>query len=277
MKKIYVIILFIFLLILAGIFLLPKDETNDHYIIKQSYGFVYKEDKKAEIDVYTKLKRSIIDNAEANDYYLTIDTTRYKLSGIEVYKSKLNGYSIYKISFTLPDTKNDINTTNAYLSIVGERTLEFHLSSLSIIYNKSLELSFNTIYATYGYINGALMLVGINIELENKYNILSYFSINDFSYTDMTCILQESLQNNEVNIKELLPNYNYNKVGFEQMEIKSNKLFIPVTYNDLLMIKHGYIILKLDGQKYIINDFDFIFNNLDISEYKDYMQEVKYA
>ena len=277
MKKLYIFILISIAAILTVIFLFPKEISDSHYVILQSYGYVYHEDKQAEIDIYTKLKKSLIEDVSNNEYYFTLDNRTSKLENVSVRKSRMGDYYVYTISFDLPIYSKNIKSNDTKLSVIGNKTLSFSLGSFSIIYEPKSEPSYESLYMSYSYIDNSLMLSGINIILDDLYQKISMVSVNGFAYSDFNNIVFGSNFNNEVDIKSILPNYQYNTISYASIDIKSNKCFIPIGYYDLLPIKHGYIIIILDEVEYIINDIDFIFNNLDIDEYINYLSEGIYA
>ena len=277
MKKLYIFILISIAAILTVIFLFPKEISDSHYVILQSYGYVYHEDKQAEIDIYTKLKKSLIEDVSNNEYYFTLDNRTSKLENVSVRKSRMGDYYVYTISFDLPIYSKNIKSNDTKLSVIGNKTLSFSLGSFSIIYEPKSEPSYESLYMSYSYIDNSLMLSGINIILDDLYQKISMVSVNGFAYSDFNNIVFGSNFNNEVDIKSILPNYQYNTISYASIDIKSNKCFIPIGYYDLLPIKHGYIIIILDEVEYIINDIDFIFNNIDIDEYINYLLEGIYS
>lgn len=276
MKKLYIVILS-FVVIFIGLLYISslKPSTNHFKAIYQSYGYTYKEDKKMELEIYSKDRTSIIENEQANSYYILSNDSKYLLNNVMVEKEKIEDYYLYKISSDLiKPIKEVLIIKDATLLIENnEYTLKIVIGNLSIT-NKHIEyLKFNDIYASYTYINGSLLLAGINIKLEGKYNRISNLSVNNITYTDTSMIIEGNLYQNEIDIKSILPNYKYDSILRSHRKITNNTLFIPITYDELIVVKGGYIIITLDGVEYLINEFDFIFNDLNIDEYENHIME----
>ena len=276
MKRLYILLLS-FAVIFIGVLYLSsfKSSTNQFKTIYQSYGYVYKEGKKMEFDLYSKDNASAIENVNNNSYYLSSLDIRISLNEVEVTKQKVGNYQLYKISCSIIKPIEEELIINDVKLIIetNEFTLDIILGGLSI-YNGNLEqLSFNDVYASYTYINNSLILCGINVGLNDDYKRISNLTINGVSFTDTSMIVDGSFYGNEVEIRNIIPNYQYNSILRSFRKIETKKLFIPVTYKELIVIKGGYIIITLDGIDYLINEFDFIFNDLDINNYDKYIKE----
>lgn len=276
MRKMYILILSFVVIFLGLLYICSfKPSTNIFKSIYQSYGYVYKEGKRIEIDLYSDDKTSLIENVNANSYYLFYDNNKNGLNNVNIIKRKVGNYYIYKLSFDIFKPINDELIIKDSLLIIENKefTLNINIGSISIFNGEIEELEYNDIYASYAYINNSLMLVGINIELNNAYNRISNICVNGITYTDTNLIIDGNMFENEVDIKSIIPDYKYNSIVQSHRRIKTQTLFIPVTYKDLIVVKGGYLIITLDGNKYLINEFDFIFNDLNIDDYKTYIKE----
>ena len=276
MRKLYILILS-FIVVFIGLLYVSslKPSTNQFKVIRQSYGYVYKNDKRMEFDLYSKDNSSIIENVEVNSYFLSYDGNKNILNNVLVSKTRLNDYFIYKISFDIiKPISEELIIENAKLVIENKDFLmSVEVGNISVLNKEIEQLEFSDVYASYAYINNALLLVGINIELANDYNRISNLSVNNMTYTDTNLLIDGSMYENEIDIKSIIPKYRYNSILRSHRKIETKTLFIPVTYKDLIVIKGGYIIITLDGCEYLINEFDFIFNNLDINDYQSYIEE----
>ena len=276
MRKLYILILS-FIVVFIGLLYVSslKPSTNQFKVIKQSYGYVYKDDKRMEFDLYSKDNSSIIENVEANSYYLSYDDNKNILNNVLVSKTRLNDYFIYKISFDIiKPIIEELIIKNGKLIIENKDfIMNVDVGTISILNKEIKQLEFRDIYASYAYIDNSLLLVGINIELANNYNRISNLSVNNVTYTDTNLVIDGRMYENEIDIKSIIPKYRYNSILRSHRKIETNTLFIPVTYKDLIVIKGGYLIITLDGCEYLINEFDFIFNDLDINDYPNYIEE----
>ena len=283
MKKIYSLILII-LIILIGLiiyFNYQKEDNDLFYAIKESKGYILKDDSHINIDIYSKLENSLISYVDKNIYQIKDENNIYNLDNVNIRVSKINDLYVNHIEASIINFKEELLIINdAILYIKNESySLNIKIGNISILNPINYQLlSFNKYYGSYSYMDGGLELVGINLELTDKYNIISNFKINDYAYGNLGLALF-NLYDNEINIKEIIPSYNPNHIDEKELSLESNILFIPISYLKIMMIKEAYITLKLDGINYYIDHFSFITNYLD---YKDYMNiisegEISYA
>lgn len=277
MKKIYSLIILIIIVIIGFIIYLNigREESDSFYAIKEAKGYILKDDSKLHIDIYSKLDKSIITYVDDNSYQIKNNELIYNLENVEIKTSKIGDLYVNRIDADLIKSSNDLLIIDdAILSIKNKSfTLNINIGYISILNPKDYSLlSFNNYYGSYAYINGALELVGINLELTNKYNKLSNFNIGDFAKGNLKNI-KYNLYENEIDIKTIIPKYNlYNNDNLE-ISLEKNVLFIPISYIKLLMIKETYITLSLDDTLFYIDHFSFISNALDYHDYKDLLEE----
>ena len=270
MRKFYLLLLSFSVLFMGILYVSSlKPSSNQFYTIKQSYGYVYNENKRMEFDIYSKDNTLKIENELYNTYYLIDDELKIKLNNVEVNKQKIENEFIYKMSCDIIKPANKVLLIDeAILQIENsEHIIQLEIGTLSI-YNNEIEfLPFDDIYASYSYINGALILTGINIKLSNDYNRISNFMINSVTYTNTGLIVFGKNFDNEIAIKTIIPEYNYNSISNSHRKVEHNTLFIPITYKDLIIVKGGYIIITLDGDDYLhpntINIIKNEINNAD--------------
>lgn len=283
MKKIYSLILFIIVIIFVMLVFINNNrvETDSFYAIKESKGYVLKNDSKMHIDVYSKLENSLITYTDKNIYQIKNDNSIYNLENVTVKTSKNGDLYVNRIEADLINTSaTNLLIDDAVLNIINESySLNIKIGTISILNPIDYTLlSFNKYYGSYSYLNGCLELVGINLELTDNYNYLSNFSINDYAKGNLSDVLY-NLYNNEIDIKTILPNYNPLYFNDSKIKIESNKLFIPISYVKLLMIKEAYITLCLDDNMYYIDHFSFISNVLNYSDYENVLEtgDIKYV
>ena len=283
MKKIYILILFILLslIIIIIYFNCSRNEFDSFYAIKESKGYILKDDRKMHIDIYSKLEKSLISYNDKNIYQIKDKNEIYNLENVNVETSKIDDLYVNRINADLINTTNEnLIIEDAILLIKNESySLKIHIGYISILNPINYELlSFNKYYGSYSYLNGSLELVGINLELTDKFNILSNFWVNNYAKGNLKNILF-NLYENEINIKDLIPSYNPYYMNDDEIKLKNNILFIPISYINILMIKEAYITLNLDGEDFYIDHFNFINNFINYNDYKELLEEgeINYA
>ena len=279
MKKFYILIIIIILSLIGLIiyFNYGRSEQDSFYAIKEAKGYVLKEDGMLHIDIYSKLENSLISYKDKNIYQIKDNDSIYNLENVNVNVCKMDDLYLNRIDASLINTTNDeLKLENAILCIKNESyTLHINIGYISILNPINYELlSFNKYYGSYSYINGELRLVGINLELTDKFNTLSKFNISGFSYGKLDSI-KYNLYDNEVNIKSIISDYNPFYLNECEIKLSTNTLFIPIAYKELLMIKESYITLNLDGIDYYIDHFSYISNALNLKDYESLKEEGK--
>ncbi len=278
MKKIYsIILLLIFVFIIIIIFINSKRYDDIlFYSIKEAKGYILNDDKRLHIDIYSNKKENLIMYKDENIYQIKDSSSVYNLENVDIYSSKINDYYVNRIEADLINCSNNLIIEDAILSIINKSfKLEINIGYINILNPIEYELlSFNCYYGSYSYINGELMLVGINLELTDTFHILKDFNVGGFSKGDLNKI-KYNLYDNEIDIKNIIGDYNPFYLSDNEVYLKSNIIFIPICYKNLLMIKESYVTLNLDGIDFYIDNLSFISNFLDINDYKNIKEEGK--
>ncbi len=282
MKKLYILILVIIIALIGLIFYLNygRVSADSFYAIKEAKGYVLKDDGRLHIDIYSKLEKSLISYENDNIYQIKNKDDCYNLDNVNVNVSKIGDLYVNRIDADLINTSDTLILEEAILFIKNESySLNINIGYISILNPINYDLlSFNKYYGSYAYINGSLKLVGINLELTDKFNILSKFSVSGFSYGNLNS-LKYANYDNEIDIKSIISDYNPFYLNEKEIKLENNTLFIPLAYKELLMIKEAYITLNLDGIDYYIDHFSYISNVLDYKDYSDLLEEgaISYA
>ena len=274
MKK---IIIFIFILLISILsitiyFSYQKKSMNDYFIIKQNKSYVYKENEELSFELYSYKNNSLITFKDENEYFICYEDNIINLVDVSINEYYQNDIYLIKIKSKMPEVfKNGIIIKDLILKINNDKfSFMANMGSLSILDPTNYELlSINDLYASYSYINNNLMLVGINISLTNEYRTLSDFKIGNFTSSLLSLALKDSLYDNEIEIKKILPSYDPTEIENKTIDLKSNTYFIPITYIEYNVIKEGYITLKLDDKLYYLDTFSFITNDLIFNDYKN--------
>lgn len=282
MKKLYIFILVIIIALIGLIIYLNygRESVDSFYAIKEAKGYVLKDDGRLHIDIYSKLEKSLISYENDNIYQLKNNDSIYNLENVSVTISKVSDLYVNRIDADLINTSDTLVMDNAILFIKNSSySLNINIGYISILNPTNYELlSFNRYYGSYAYINGSLKLVGINLELTDKYNVLSKFNISGFAYGNLNSIKYANYDN-EIDIKGILEDYDPFYLHECEIKLENNTLFIPISYSELLMIKEAYITLNLDETDFYIDHFSYISNILDYKDYSDLISEgeVSYA
>lgn len=276
MKKFYILLLSLVVVFITALYISSfKPKTNQFKAIYQSYGYVYNEDKRMEVEIYSEDKNSIIEKVDINDYFIEYQENKIVLNNVVINKIDFSKYCLYKIDFDIFEVFIDeLIINDAILAIENnEFKMKINIGKISILKKEIQKLEYTDIYASYTYMNNSLMLVGINIKINGEYNRISNLKVNGLTYTDTNLIVFDKEFLNEINIKNEIPNYKYNSIVRSHRLIDSYTMFIPVTYKELIVIKGGYIVITLDGVEYVVDEFDYIFNDIHLPDYTNYIKE----
>ena len=255
-----------------------RSEFDVFYAIKEAKGYVIKDDARMHFDIYSKLEHSLISYEDKNIYQLKDGNSIYNLENVSVTVSKNNDLYVNRIDADIINVSQSLDIKDAILFIKNESyTLTINVGYVSFLNTSDYELlSYNKYYGSYAYINQELKLVGINLELTDKFNKLKDFKVSNFAYGNLDDA-KPNLYGNEVDIKSIINKYNPNYIKETEIEIKDNKIFIPLSYQEILMIKEAYITLNLDGTDFYIDHFSFIVNSLNSNDYKMEEGIINYA
>lgn len=273
MKKIIISVVVILIIVLSIELIIIINRNNDEkfFVLPQSYGYVYDEDREIIFDVYSTKKNSLIKYTDENQYILEFDDLSFTLDNVRCESYKEDNIYHIKIIASLPDVECNVKSFN--LIIINEKfEVTFNCGALSISKMDNINLlSINQYYPVYSYINKGLHLVGINIDFHNEHNIINNMSVNKFAYGNLDHAIKDAELNNEVEIKKIIPEYEANKIINSSLELESSKYFIPISYTNILLIKSGFVEFVIDNEKYFLDNMLFISN--DISYY-DYINDM---
>lgn len=281
MKKIKILIIIILSIVLVTtitliiVFSNMKKTKEGYHTILENKSYVYEENRKMTFNVYSDTKVSIIGDVNNNSYILELGSLTYTLDNISVRSYGIPNSYLFKIDADIPNVSGVVSSDLAKLIIyTSKNIITLKLGSISILNPNEYELlGFDRLYASYCMVDGYKQLVGINIKFNKKYDIISDFKIGEYCYGNLNQIRMENYEN-EIDIKSLIPEYNITRVeNSKAFNILNTSYFIPINYTSLMIIKEGYITLKINNVKYYIDTFSFMTNDLDYDTYKDVMKE----
>lgn len=282
MKKwltlIYIIVL-ISLISLISVALL-KEYKEILYTIPQIKNYTVNNER-IKFEAYSNKSDSEIKYVNNNIYNLLLEDQEIVLKNVNVNEYEYKGYYLYVIEADNFNKNETINSKSCILEIENLNGIyRLNIGSFSILNTKGYELlGVDDFYGSYSYLNGSLFLVGINIELSNNYSYINNLSVGGFTTSINKLIQFEKKYPNEMNIISSMPEYDpFKKYEDERVNLKSNTMFIPISYTlNLYMIKEGYITFLIDDKKFYLDCFSFIANELDINLYSNYKEEVMYV
>lgn len=275
-------IIILFALFVTGIILIinyskEKSRPDVYSVIPENKSYVIDTDRKMTFNIYSNNRNSLITYTKINTYELVLDDVSATLVDVEIDEYKIPGAYLIKIICPIPEvTHTELFCDNAKLIIKNPTySVELKIGSMSFLSaNKYELLSYNDLYGSYSYINGVLELVGINITFTNDYNFLTNVRIGGYVYANLSKASKNTLCENEIDIKKIIPSYATNKYSEDYvLGIQSKTYFIPMGYKIFNKVKTGYIIFLLDDKYYYIDTFEFMVNDLDYYEYKDKLEE----
>jgi len=276
---IIVFVILLFALAIEIVITLKRSSNEELYMLPQSYGYVYDEDRCIYLEVYSKNKNTLIQFTDENQYTLLFDEIVYTLENVSsnVYKEG----SIYHVKFKaiLPDIECDVK--NFDFVITNEKyTVSFSAGALCITKMEGYELlSINKYYPVYSYLNNTLQLVGFNIDFYYDHKLLQNLNVNKYAYGVLEYSIKDVQLDNEVEIKNIIPKYEANHIIMSDLTLESNRYFIPISYNEIMLIKYGFIEFVIDDKYYYLDNIPFITNDISYFQYLDNMTEgeIEYA
>ncbi len=278
MKKVISLIIFVIIIGIVSMFYYSETKiiNESFYVIDSHYSFIYENNKRYNIDIYSDSANSIIEYVDDNIYQIVDGNDIYTLINVKIKKEKVNKYHVYQLSFDIFDIgKEEKIIENPILKITNQKyTLKLNIGDIYILKPTNYELlNINNYYASYSYLNEALMLVGLNIELNDEFNTIYELKVGNYASARLDLALKNTLLNNEINIKEVINNYRYNELCNYNLNLEAKTYFIPITYDNLKVIKASFITLNIDDKNYYLDYFPFITNILDLDDYKNYIRE----
>ena len=278
MKKILVLLLIAFISLL-GIILFISSKRNiptslKVFTIPQSRIYTYSEEKKMKIEYYTNEANSLLDYPKNNTYQLKSGLNYYELNAVEITKDinyQTTEEIIYRNTLScmlLGFIDSDLILNDCHLLISNQSyNLDLEIGYVAI-YKDIKNLNFIDLYGNYSYLDGELHLVGITICLKDDYNYLNSVNLG-IAYGNLNLIKADVLYPSEIpnyslEFNPLDKNVSYNPY---QLNAKNNYYFIPFYYETLALIKTTAIVFIIDGERYILEDFCYLFNDTLYRQY----------
>lgn len=253
-----------------------KKTVEGYHTVLESKSYVCEENRRMTFNVYSETYQSLINDTKHSNYILKMSELSFELENVEVKRYKLDDITLIKIYADLPQVSRTISSDSAKLIIVTTRyQLSLKLGTISILALDEYELlGVDRLYGTYSVVEGVKHLVGVNIKFSQKFNKIRDFKIGEYSYGNLNQMVESNEIPNEINIIDLIPNYNIYRVErTSDKDISDKTYFIPINYITLAIIREGYITVVLDDKKYYIDMFSFMSNDFDYETYKDIMKD----
>ena len=285
MKKILIITFLILVLFCGGLYFYSskKNVGIEFYSPYEASSYVYSSDRQISFDIYSKEKRPLILNKEKNTYTIKMEDLSLELEDISINAYDIGDKYLIKLYASMPDTGLDEYMSQSLELIIknSKYTLRLPYGPISFLKEDTYSLlPINSLSGSYSYINGILTLVGINIELLGEYESLNSIRIGSNLIGTLSQVIFDKSFDSVIDINEIIPKYSISKTEYNRsLGLTSNKLFIPLGYKTISILRFGYIVLKLDGKNYYIDTFSFMTNSLEFLDYKDLMVkgEITYA
>lgn len=285
MKRIYFLIFTI--LLICSVFLVVFSSARGIeeclYIVPQAKSYICKEGERLSFEIYSNREDSILSYPQQNMYQLTSESSVYTLEDVRVEKIFQKEMTLLIITAALPPMTEDflyleegrLRIENAVFSVV------FDFGALSILKPTGYTLlGVDDFYASYAYIDGVLQLVGLNITFSKDYQTISFLSVGNVATADFNLAQKNLKCQNEVDILRIVPDYRIEaERGVASLSAESRTYFFPLVYDELLVIRQGFITALLDGTWYYMDTFAFIVNELEYAEYRPVLKRggIEYA
>lgn len=279
MKKGVLILFSIFIFMIVGIMVYSSNKVTmtNYYSPYEGKAYVISKDRYMTFDVYFLGEDSIITKEDLNTYTLYLDDYSFVLNDVHVNKIDAGKYTIARIYAKMIEfpTKEYHSKTSTLEILNPKFKLRLSYGAMSFISDGLYPLlSVSSLYGSYSYMNGSLILSGINIKFTNHYSYMKSLKIGNIAYGALSNALYDTKLDNIVDLSMVIPSYNPKRVEEEYtIGLQSNELFIPLGYKDIQMIRSGYMIITLDNIAYYLDTFDFMTNYFDFDEYKNMMKD----
>ena len=274
MKKIFIFLITIIVLFITLLIVRNKEELLEVYGMNEYIGLVDDGTNRLSLNIYLNKSKSLITYPSKNSYQLNMDNMNVLLEDVIVKEKAVDDYYEINISAKMPVIITDELYSNYNYLIIknNEYQIKVNIGSLSILKPDNFpKLIIESITGSYSYINNNASLVGINMKTVNSYSNISYFRLGYSSYCNLNLIMKNTSFDNQINIKNLIPEYeyllssNYNQA----IELDNNVNFYPISHNSFKLIRRSYGIITFDGITYYIEDNNFC--NLPFNELKPYL------
>jgi len=270
MKKIFFIVIGLYISI-SGLIILFKDKESNDYVeilsIKKDYARIITENETIDIPVYISSKISFFttkDNIIDAKIESELDEIEIEITNIEnqkqkvTYQEKTYFLFYFEVSFNDLHTlglKLDFSMANIVLTYVNDEILSLELGDMNIIFQEiygSNHLNYSRMYS----IHDQDAIIGLYIDFINKtgqdIKVMSIDVLNKNMYINLNKarILYEPLNHIQV-IDEILPGFKSIVSEFPQQGdfiFKENtSLFIPIQYlNDFNYINRFPLLIRYE-------------------------------
>lgn len=287
MKKVILLLSLFMLGILLAIIIFSINrtsiETVKYYSVRRSYSYQYQENKKMCLELYSNQQDSSIEFPDKNSYSLKHNSSTYLLQNIEIKSGHTMQYEknqIHKIFLyadLIKPTLDHFILNDFSLLVQNETfTLELPIGFLAIYQEHIPKLQFQELFGHYSYIEDELHLVGITILLPNVRKSLQDLRIGAGEGA-LEFIEEDTLYDSELPYSTLKHKIVKDTLKQESHMLSAKKgyYFIPISYETLILISQGAILLILDNQIYCIEEFCFLANDILLSDYVALKQEGK--
>ena len=144
MKKILIPIYSILIISFISLFVISYNKLIDYefYTIKENHSFVYKEDRRMILNVYSKTKKPLIYYENENTYTVRLDGHTSRLKDIDITGIDYKDYFLIRIESEIPYvTDSEYHSDRFYLEIVNQKyTVSLDMGTISILNPKEIEL-----------------------------------------------------------------------------------------------------------------------------------------
>lgn len=281
MKKVKIIIISLLsVLAITSLIIIIISSNNKkideaYHTILESKSYVYEENRKMVFNVYSDTAESLIEDTNTSTYTLNLGNLIYELDNIVVRKYQIPESTLFKIETDIPNVPGVVSSDKAKLIInTAKNIITLNVGSISILNPMEYKLlGVDRLYASYSIVDGYKELVGINIKFKNDYDNISDFKIGEYAFGNFKQMLNSNFDN-DINIQTIIPNYNIYRIErVAKTNVKKDAYFIPINYLSLMIIREGYITLKINDINYYIDNFNFMANDLSYTDYKDIMKD----
>lgn len=281
MKKVGIIIGVLFISVFGILCFWNEKRRNieEFYVLPQAKSFVYYEDGKMSFEFYMNQKDSIVCYKEQNQYSLKAEEFTFSLTNVDIEIVRQKEMNLVILTSDILNIPNEEMYFSSVILEIKNRnyTLELPIGSLSILNPKGYTLlNIDDFYGSYSYLNQSLELVGINITFHDRKKKINQVRIGQSLYGDLENAEANWKLENEIDISTILPLYNPFKIKLNtELSLESNTYFIPFCYKELLFVYEGYVCFIIDDEKYYLDTFRFIVNELKYEDYKIKMKKGK--
>lgn len=257
------------------------------YTIPREYTYWYQKDKKMSFELFLNQEEGLISFPNDNQYRLSMKDKNLVLNHIEVsieencqYQNQMF-YRYLIHSDCIPVTDQIVHLNDVYLTISNVQfDLSCYLGNITIYPPDLQTLPIQDLYGNYAYIDQELMLIGITIGLSEKKNYLNEMRIGS-AFGVLNWIENDTLLDSEIDNSMLKHSVeaSYELSPPYPLNASNNYYFIPISYPKKMLITNACIYFKIDGESYMIDNFDYCLSTIYLNLYPNslFKGEIGYA